>query len=110
MTAPDTNVEKQARNHRGPLWGIMLCFVFVALLTVGWLVLYGDEEPGGGDDGADDAGDPHAEDVDQQRHEGPDQLDDAAEHAAHRGDRGVVPAEVLLERVEEDAEDVADAV
>ncbi|OWU80487.1 hypothetical protein [Phaeobacter sp. 22II1-1F12B] len=47
MTAPDTNVEKQARNHRGPLWGIMLCFVFVALLTVGWLVLYGDEEPGG---------------------------------------------------------------
>ncbi|MBL3702697.1 hypothetical protein GI582_08330 [Sulfitobacter sp. BDSS02] len=46
MTAPNTNVEKQARNHRGPLWGILLCFVFVAVLTVGWLVFYGDEEPG----------------------------------------------------------------
>lgn len=40
MSAPDTNLEKQKRNHRGPLSGIWLSLIAVAVLFVGWLLWY----------------------------------------------------------------------
>lgn len=43
MSAPETNTEKQAKRHRGPLIGIGLCLVFVVVLTAGWIILAGQE-------------------------------------------------------------------
>ena len=40
MSAPDTNVEKQKKNHRAPLTGISLSLIVVAVLFVGWLLWY----------------------------------------------------------------------
>ena len=41
MSAPDTNIDKQASRHRGPLIGIAAVLVFVGLMTVGYIVWYG---------------------------------------------------------------------
>ncbi|TNF20760.1 MAG: hypothetical protein EP318_09705 [Rhodobacteraceae bacterium] len=38
MSAPDTNLEKQKRRHKGPLAGIKLGLAVVALLFAGFLV------------------------------------------------------------------------
>jgi cytoskeletal protein RodZ len=40
MSAPNTNLEKQRRRHRGPLIGIVLVILFVGVILVWWL---GDE-------------------------------------------------------------------
>ncbi|MDZ4310913.1 MAG: hypothetical protein U1A24_10220 [Cypionkella sp.] len=37
MSAPNTNIEKQARRHRGPLIGMALAAVFGVGLIVFWL-------------------------------------------------------------------------
>ena len=37
MSAPDTNVEKQAKNHYGPIIGIGAGLIFVAILLVAYL-------------------------------------------------------------------------
>lgn len=37
MSAPDTNVEKQARRHKGPLTGIPLAALLAAVAFVGYL-------------------------------------------------------------------------
>ena len=37
MSAPNTNIEKQARRHRGPLIGMALAAVFGVLMIVYWL-------------------------------------------------------------------------
>lgn len=34
MSAPDANLDKQKKNHRGPLVGITIGLVFVAILLV----------------------------------------------------------------------------
>lgn len=39
MSAPDTDTEKQARQHRGPLTGMFMAVIFAGLLLVG-LVVY----------------------------------------------------------------------
>lgn len=49
MSAPDTNLEKQKRRHKGPLGGIRLALLFAALLFVGfliWTFAQGDEPEG----------------------------------------------------------------
>lgn len=38
MSAPDTDLEKQQKRHRGPIWGITLGLVFVAILALGAFV------------------------------------------------------------------------
>lgn len=38
MSAPDTNVKKQEKQHRGSLWGIWAGLGFVAVLFVVWLL------------------------------------------------------------------------
>lgn len=40
MSAPNTNLEKQRKRHRGPLIGIVLVILFVGIILVWWL---GDE-------------------------------------------------------------------
>jgi cytoskeletal protein RodZ len=40
MSAPDTNLERQKENHKGPLSGIWLSLIVVAVLFVGWLLWY----------------------------------------------------------------------
>ena len=40
MSAPDTNVEKQKKNHRTPLMGIWLSLIIAAVLFVGWILWY----------------------------------------------------------------------
>ncbi|SEW19403.1 hypothetical protein SAMN04488515_1521 [Cognatiyoonia koreensis] len=37
MSAPDTNVNKQTRRHRGPIIGIALVLAFAAVLFLGLL-------------------------------------------------------------------------
>ncbi|WP_054005889.1 hypothetical protein [Cypionkella psychrotolerans] len=37
MSAPNTNIEKQARRHRGPLIGMALVVVFGVALILYWL-------------------------------------------------------------------------
>lgn len=37
MTAPDTNVEKQTRRHKGPLAGMPLAIAIAAAVFVGFL-------------------------------------------------------------------------
>ncbi len=37
MSAPNTNIDKQARRHRGPLIGMALAVLFGVLLIVYWL-------------------------------------------------------------------------
>ena len=32
MSAPDTNIERQASNHRFPIWGIMVAVAFGAAM------------------------------------------------------------------------------
>ncbi|PVA06835.1 hypothetical protein [Thalassorhabdomicrobium marinisediminis] len=36
MTAPKTNVEKQKRNHWGPLIGIAVVIVFASIMALIW--------------------------------------------------------------------------
>lgn len=36
MSAPQTNLEKQKRRHRGPLIGMILCVLFAVVLAVYW--------------------------------------------------------------------------
>lgn len=38
MSAPQTNIEKQQRRHWGPLAGIALGILVVAVLFIGWMV------------------------------------------------------------------------
>lgn len=48
MTAPNTNLENQKRQHRGPLLGIGVILVVVALLFVGYLAYNtADDTPAG---------------------------------------------------------------
>lgn len=37
MSAPDTNLKRQERQHRAPLWGIWASLGLVALLFLGWI-------------------------------------------------------------------------
>ena len=37
MSAPNTNIEKQARHHRGPLIGMAVAVLFGVLMIVYWL-------------------------------------------------------------------------
>lgn len=49
MSAPNTNVERQAEKHAGPLSGIAMALVFAGLLLVGliaWTVYQGGEPAG----------------------------------------------------------------
>jgi hypothetical protein len=34
MSPPDTNLDKQRRRHRGPIWGITAGLVFVAIVAL----------------------------------------------------------------------------
>lgn len=38
MSAPDTDLNKQVRRHRGPIYGITLGLIFVAIVTIGAFV------------------------------------------------------------------------
>lgn len=38
MSAPNTNIEKQAKNHKGPLGGIKAVLFFAGVLLVGFIV------------------------------------------------------------------------
>lgn len=38
MSAPNTNIEKQERRHRGPLTGMWIAVAFAVVLFIGWLV------------------------------------------------------------------------
>ncbi len=38
MSAPNTNIDKQKRRHRGPLIGMALVVIFALALTVFWLL------------------------------------------------------------------------
>lgn len=48
MSAPDTNIEKQERQHRPALSGMAIAAGFAALLFVGWvlMVFFGGDDPG----------------------------------------------------------------
>lgn len=43
MSAPQTNIERQKRRHRGPIAGITLGVVFVLLLVLGYGWMTGEE-------------------------------------------------------------------
>ena len=43
MSAPDTNLEKQKKWHRGPLVGMAIAVAFVLAMFVGWLVYLADD-------------------------------------------------------------------
>ena len=45
MTPPDSNLDKQKKRHRGPLWGIAAVLVLVALLFLGYLTYVADTDP-----------------------------------------------------------------
>ena len=49
MSAPDTNLEKQARRHKGPLWGMLTGVAVVALLLLGYLIWVAEEGDTPGD-------------------------------------------------------------
>lgn len=54
MSAPDTNIEKQKRRHRGPLIGMAVVVIFALGLILFWLM---DEVDNGADpEAADPAG------------------------------------------------------
>lgn len=38
MSAPDTNIDKQADNHKGPLTGMKAVLAFVGVLLVAFIV------------------------------------------------------------------------
>ncbi|NND17193.1 MAG: hypothetical protein HKN98_01305, partial [Silicimonas sp.] len=38
MTAPDTNIKKQSRRHKGPLAGIPLAILLAVVAFVGFLI------------------------------------------------------------------------
>lgn len=38
MSAPDTNVEKQAKNHKGPLTGMAGVLIFAGVLLIALIV------------------------------------------------------------------------
>lgn len=47
MSAPDTNIDKQVRRHRGPLFGIAIATAFAGILfalLTGWTA-YNGESP-----------------------------------------------------------------
>ncbi|QQA43986.1 hypothetical protein [Pelagovum pacificum] len=49
MSAPETNVDKQAKRHRPSIVGISVVLIFVAIITVVfsvWLFAAGDEPEG----------------------------------------------------------------
>lgn len=46
MSAPDTNVNKQTRRHRGPLIGIAAAILFAAVLAFIFLADGGEEVTG----------------------------------------------------------------
>lgn len=48
MSAPQTDPAKQRRRHRGPLIGITLVLIFVALIFLWWVL--GDVAQSGGQD------------------------------------------------------------
>lgn len=54
MSAPETNIDKQVRRHRGPLYGIVLAVALVAALFGVLLLWTSDEGPAPA--GADTAG------------------------------------------------------
>lgn len=41
MSAPKTNIEKQAKRHRGPIWGITIGLVLVVAVAVAALIWNG---------------------------------------------------------------------
>ena len=41
MSAPKTNIEKQAKRHRGPIWGITIGLILVALVALAAFVWEG---------------------------------------------------------------------
>ncbi len=43
MSAPDTNIEKQARRHKGPLVGIIGAVIVAGLLFIAFLTWVADE-------------------------------------------------------------------
>ncbi|MEJ6396716.1 hypothetical protein [Yoonia sp. 208BN28-4] len=47
MSAPQTDVEKQAKRHKGPLAGIMIGLIVAGLLFVGYItwLSYNSDEP-----------------------------------------------------------------
>lgn len=45
MSAPETNLEKQKKWHRGPLAGIALALVFVVVLTVAFVLGSAEQAP-----------------------------------------------------------------
>lgn len=48
MSAPDTNIKKQERRHRGPLGGMKLAVGFAAVLFVLWVawLFFAGDDPG----------------------------------------------------------------
>ncbi|WP_417723901.1 hypothetical protein [Salipiger sp.] len=40
MSAPDTDIDKQKRRHRTPLWGMWGGLILVAILFFGWLAFW----------------------------------------------------------------------
>lgn len=60
MSAPNTNVEKQKRNHIGPLVGMLAVVVFAVVGLVWWLGSESAEAPGPTEDPAAVSGAPEA--------------------------------------------------
>ncbi len=58
MSAPETNVEKQTRRHKGPLIGIAVAIAFVLAVIVALSMTSSDEEVDLPDDASLDAGAP----------------------------------------------------
>lgn len=64
MSAPTTNIDKQATRHRAPIWGILFAAAFGALMgaAITWTATSGDDPEGAavqvdGRTGAEVAGD-----------------------------------------------------
>lgn len=74
MTAPNTNVEKQAKRHRGPLVGIVVVIVFAIIMAFVWA--------GGDDLTDDDAQDGTAEVQDSLESPGTETVQELADDAA----------------------------
>lgn len=43
MSAPDTNLDRQAKRHKGPLWGILTAVAVAGLLLLGYLLWIAEE-------------------------------------------------------------------
>jgi cytoskeletal protein RodZ len=54
MSAPDTNLDKQSKRHKGPLLGFAAALLWAAILLVGFLIWTADksDEPSALDDAA----------------------------------------------------------